>query len=354
MECSVNTDEVNTKRNERSFSPKAPPKPLYLVEQEAAEFRKKQIFVEKIWNAREGRAFSFFVDYLRMLRVNEYERIDPDFFNALRMNVIQTYFEGAISKQNLYAFCYGVDAFIDSKIDSGLTPLFYDEEIYDIIMERQKFARFDADSFQDTLEELRQSGRHTEAALLEVVRYLGLTLKEAMYINPSLSLDYARSKGHIVIRNQDAQYSRRIPVWNEDQATALIRLATNRLMADPEEGYRHKKYAYIFAPVSPVYKALSNNNLSLYSLRFAYFEDEFYRNAFIDFNNEEISHHAHLISHQMGHAFCFDDSFLFRQTLDERKVVTAHALLERHPAKLLLPEPIQEYITAYRNRPNEE
>lgn len=354
MGFSVNTDEGKSKNDVRSFTPKPPPKPLYLVEQEAADFRKLKTLVEKSWNGREGRAFALFVDYLRMLRVDDYARIDADFFNALRMNVIQTYFEGTISKQNLYSLCYGVDAFIDSKFDSGLTPLFYDEEIYDIIMEREKFARFDADSFQDALEELRTKDLYTEVALLEVVRYLGLTLKEAMFINPSLSLDYARAHGHIVIRNQDSQYSRRIPVWNEEQSIALIHLATNRLKADPDENYRHKKYAYIFSPVTQIHKILSNNNLSLYSLRRAYFEDEYYSNAYTDFTPDEISQHAYNTSLQMGHSYFFDEAFLFKQSLEEKKIVTAHAILERHPAKLSLPDPIRDYIQNYRNRPRPE
>ena len=354
MECSVNTGEEKSKNVDRSFAPKPPPRPLYLVEQEATDFKKQQTFIEKIWNGSEGRTFALFVDYLRMLRVESYERIDADFFNALRMNLIQTFFEGTISKQNLYAFCSGVDTFIDSKFDSGLTPLFYEEEIYDIIMERKKFARFDADSFHDALEELRENSLYTEVALLEVVRYLGLSLKESMFINPSLSLDYARTHGHIVIRNQDAQYSRRIPVWNEEQSTALIRLATNRLKFDSDENYRHKKFAYVFSPLNPIHKILPNNNLSLYSLRKAYFEDEFYSGAFVDFSPEEISQQAHLVSLQMGHPYCFDDAFLLKRSLDERKIVSAHAIIERHPAKLNLPDPIRDYIQDYRNRPRSE
>lgn len=346
----MNTDEVKIKKNDRSFSPKPPPKPMYLVEQEAVAFCRKQIFTEKAWNGREGRVFAYFVDYLRMLKVDDYERIDADFFNALRINVIHTFFEGAISKQNLYSFCYGVDAFIDSKFDSGLTPLFYDDEIYDLIMERKKFARFDADSFQDTLEELREKGLHTEVSLLEVVRHLGLTLKEAMFINPSLSLDYARLHDHMVIRNQDAQYSRKIPVWYEEQGLALLRLATNRLKNDPEEYYRKKKFAFMFSPVTQIYKALSNNNLSIYALRNAYFEDDFYRNSYSDCSPEEIAAQAYSTSWQMGHGFCFNDSFVYKQSLEESKIVTAHAILDHHPAKLTLPEPVQEYIYAFRNR----
>lgn len=350
MECSVNTGEVSNKREGRSFAAKAPPKPAYLVEQDAAQFIKLKRFSDQSWNLKESRAFSLFVDYLRMLRIDGYERIDADFFNGLRLNVIQTFFEGTISKQGLFAFCHGVDTFLDSKIETGLTPLFFEEEIYDLILERQKFSRFDADSFEDSLEELRYQGRHTESALLEVVRYLGLTLKEAMYLNPSLSLEYARSKGYIIIRNQDSQYSRRIPVWNEEQSTALIRLATNRLKNDPDEIYRSKRFAYIFAPIGPVSKVLSNNSLSLYSLRHAYFEDEFYRGADTMMSPEEIAHRANMVSHQMGHPFCFDDSYLMKSKLEEGKVATAQAILEKHPAILHLPDPIYEYIQAYKSQ----
>lgn len=342
-------DEV-VKRGARDYSLKQPPKPLYLVEQEASQFIRYKRFDESAWSPREARSFAFFVDYLRMLRVDSYDRVNVEFFNDLRMNVIYTYYEGSLGKQGLYALCAGIDEFLDSKLDSGLTPLFYGDEIYDLILERNRKSRFDSDSFEETLDELRKRKLHTEAALLEVVRYLGLTLKEAMQFNPALSLKYAQKHGHIVVRNQDQQLSRRIPIWNEEQSTALIRLATNRLLHDPEWNSSRKHYAYIFYPLTQVYKALGHHGMSVYALRNAYFEEEFYQSASFDMRPEQISHLAHKVSHQMGHSYCFNDSYLLKQNIDPLKLVSVQSILEKHPAQLLVPPEINAYVQSYQSR----
>ncbi|MEQ6436274.1 hypothetical protein V8Z74_14765 [Comamonas sp. w2-DMI] len=346
----MNSDTARNKNTDQGGKnrpvPKPAPKPIYLVEADAAQFIKHQRFSATIWNTREARVFGFFVEYLRMLQINSYEQIDPGFFNTLRHNVIQTYYEGALNNQGLISLCTGIDDFLNSKFDSGLTPLFFEDELFDLIHERKKYARFDADAFEDVLADLRYHSLHTESALLEVVRYLGLTLKEAMLLNPALTIDYARKNGSIVIRNQDAQMARRIPIWNEEQMRALIRLATNRLIHDPSEEYKTKRFAYLFSPLSQVYKYLGNNELSVYSLRKAYFDDEFYRNADVSMSLSDISAHAHMTSHLLGHPYCFDESLLIKP-LDERKIASAQAILEKHPKQLSLPDPIHDYIQNY-------
>lgn len=356
MECLVNSNTARNKNTEQGGKskpvPKPAPKPIYLVEAEAAQFIKHQRFSAHVWNTREARVFGFFVEYLRMLQINTYEQVDPIFFNALRHNVIQTYYEGSLNNQGLISLCTGVDDFLNAKIDSGLTPLFFEDELFDLISERKKFERFDWGAFEDVLADLRYHSLHTESALLEVVRYLGLTLKEAMLLNPALSVDYARKNGSIVVRNQDGQMARRIPVWNEEQMKALIRLATNRIIHDPDEEYKNKRFAYLYAPLSQVYKYLANNELSVYALRKAYFEDEFFRGADMVMTPADISTHAHMTSHLLGHPYCFDETLLIKP-LDERKIVSAQAILEKHPKQLSLPEPIQDYIQHYYDQKSE-
>lgn len=350
MESLVSSPNVVGGSGERNSYSKQPSKPIFPVEIDAAQFIKTQRYGNHIWNTRESRTFGYFVEYLRMLRISDYSQIDPAFFNNLRHNIIFTFYEGALSKLSLQHLCSCIDVFLDAKIDTGLTPVFYEEEIFDLFHEREKFSRFDADSFEECLDELRYARLHTEAAQLEVCRYLGLTMKEAIHLNAALSLDYARKNESIVIRNQDGQMSRRIPVWNEDQMTSLIRLATNRLMHSPDEAYRTKKFAYLFSPLNQVYKYLSNFDLSIYALRKEYFLEEFYRGADPQITSHGINQRAHSVSNLMGHPHCFDESVLYLTQLSERKIAAADSILEKHPMKLVLPDPIVEYLDAYRNR----
>lgn len=322
-----------------------PPKPMYPVETEAAQFLRAQRYQEECWNTREARAFGFFIDYLRRLQFQSVSQLDVPFINALRHNVIQTYFEGALNNLFLSLVSSGIDQFIEQKADASLTPLFYEEEIYDLIQERKNFSVFSHDAFEDVLSDLRYHNLHTEAALLEVVRYLGLTLKEAMLLNPSLSIDYARKHEHIVVRNQDGATARRVPIWNVEQMTALTRLASNRLLHDPEEQYKNKRFAYLFAPLTQVGKHLTSYDLSLYSLRKAYFEDEFYSQAHPDMDSGEISTLAFSVSRGMGHQFCFDDSMMVRTGLDPRMIASASSILAQHPRKFFVPETVAQYIS---------
>ena len=57
-----------------------------------------------------------------------------------------------------------------------------------------------------------------------------------------------------------------------------------------------------------------------------------------------------LISHLLGHPYCFDESILSLTHLSANKIAAADSILEKHPMKLVLPDPIVEYLDTYRNR----
>lgn len=342
---------ISSEKRKRFGTP--PPKPSYPVEIAAAQYLKKQRYVDMVWSPREARAFGFFIDYLRRLQLTELNQINVDFINKLRHNIIQCYFEGALNSQFLYLVSTSIDQFLISSTDGSLVPLFYDDEIYDLTQERIKVSHFDEDAFEDTLSDLRHSQLYTESSLLEVVRYLGLTLKEAMSLNASLSIDYARKHECIVIRNQDMQSSRRVAVWNEAQMTSLTRLATNRLIHDKDEEYRKKVYAYLFSPLSQVYKHLSNNGLSLYALRRAYFYEEFYRTADAEMKPNEIVAHSFAVSRLLGHQFCFDEKSLLLESMSEQKIDAAQSILHKHPMIFHVPKPIADYISDYLSKAQE-
>lgn len=323
------------------------------VEADACYFALQKTEYEQSWNKKEEKAFWYFVDYVHRLRLKSMSDVDVDFVNTLRLNIIRTYFEGCLNNNMLFNLSETVNEFLEEFTDRSFTPLFYDEEIYDLTQERRKLSVFNFDAFDDMLHELRYMQLHTEAALLEVVRYLGLTLKEAMFLNASLSIDYALKNEHIVIRNQDPSRVRRVKIWNVDQMLALTRLATNRLINDPDEHYREKRYAYLFSPLSQVHKHLFNKSLSIYALRKAYFDEEFYRGANAEMNNSNIVSRAFEVSMNMGHSFCFDESMLLKNSIEENKLAEFNSIPEQSPHKFLVPESIKNYISAhYRKKRN--
>lgn len=338
------------------------PEPAFPVEKLAWEFMLQQR-KSKAWMQRECSAFAFFVDYLRKLQVQDAKELDEEFLNNLRSNIYETFMEGSLNALFLTVLIETINHFL---LETGICDqvfLFDIDDITYITRQRQSLAPYSEDAFLSVLDELRLSRLHTDAALLEVIRYTGVSLKEALLMNPSLALESALANGYIVVRNQSGKHSRQVPIWNSEQMKALHKLAVNRIKHFGDESYRSKIYSYLLLPPNQIAPRLKNYGMCIFSIRRQYFREEFYRRLDPargqcltcnpkqngEYKFSEIKKTAFEVSQLLGYQFCFDDNFPISSSSESlREIISAQALIETHPRVFVLGPEVLEYLQPFR------